>query len=274
MLWCLLSIFKHNVGHMTFIPLPAFNDNYIWVTQATSQQTIWAVDPGDAKVVIEYCQSQQLKLAGILVTHHHKDHTGGVAELTQRYQCPVYGPVSLAPQVVTHPVQQGDEVSVADNTFLVLETPGHTLDHLCYFAESQDSKPLLLCGDTLFRGGCGRLFEGSPAQMLSAMTKLRSLPADTLVFGTHEYTLANYRFAAAIDPNNTKLVEAIKEAESLREEDAPTLPSTIALEIETNPFMRFDRKEVVEGAAKLLKEDMALDAVNSFAQIRRAKDGF
>ncbi|MBJ7549623.1 hydroxyacylglutathione hydrolase [Marinomonas ostreistagni] len=259
---------------MTFFPLAAFNDNYIWITLDTAKKSIWAVDPGDAKVVLDYCHSQKVTLEGILVTHHHKDHTGGIQELVQHFECPVYGPESLAPHLVSKPIRQGEEILVHGTAFLVLETPGHTLDHLCYFAEPSTSKQLLLCGDTLFRGGCGRLFEGSPAQMLSSMMKLRSLPPETLVYGTHEYTLSNYRFALAIDPNNSALIEADKTATALRDNETPTLPSTIALEQQTNPFMRFDREEVVAGAAALLNEPMAMDTINSFAQIRRAKDGF
>lgn len=259
---------------MTFFPLPAFNDNYIWITKDSAQKTIWAVDPGDAQVVLDYCHAEQVSLAGILITHHHKDHTGGVEALKATFACPVYGPEHLSPNLVTHPLRQGESVTVHNQEFLVLETPGHTLDHLCYFAESKPQTPLLLCGDTLFRGGCGRLFEGSPAQMLNAMTRLRELPQNTLVFGTHEYTLANYNFALAIDPNNTALIQANQEAQTLRANNQPTLPSSIALETRTNPFMRFDWQEVVTGAAKLLNDPPAQDLINGFAQIRRAKDGF
>ncbi|WP_067098686.1 hydroxyacylglutathione hydrolase [Marinomonas atlantica] len=259
---------------MTFFPLPAFNDNYIWITKDATQKTIWAVDPGDAQVVLDYCKAEQLTLAGILITHHHKDHTGGVEALKKAFNCPTYGPESLSPTLVTHPLRQGESVTVHHQEFLVLETPGHTLDHICYFAEPEQQAPQLLCGDTLFRGGCGRLFEGSPAQMLNAMTRLRELPHTTQVYGTHEYTLANYRFALAIDPNNTALLNANHEAKTLRAEQTPTLPSTIAMEAQTNPFMRFDWQEVVTGAAHLLNEEPAQDLINGFAQIRRAKDGF
>ncbi|SBS30314.1 Hydroxyacylglutathione hydrolase [Marinomonas aquimarina] len=259
---------------MTFFPLPAFNDNYIWITNDATQKTIWAVDPGDAQVVLDYCQNQHVTLAGILLTHHHKDHTGGVPELSARFNCPVYGPASLSPELVTHPLTQGDSVMVGQTEFMVLETPGHTLDHLCYFAEAEQQDPILLCGDTLFRGGCGRLFEGSPAQMLNAMTRLRELPQNTQVYCTHEYTLANYRFALAIDGHNAALIAANNEAQALRDQNIPTIPSSIALETQTNPFMRFDWQEVVVGAAALLNEQPAQDLINGFAQIRRAKDAF
>ncbi len=259
---------------MTFFPLPAFNDNYIWITKDDAQKTIWAVDPGDAQVVLDHCRNHEVTLAGILITHHHKDHIGGVAELKAQFSCPVYGPESLSPALVTHPLRQGDCLTVQQTEFMVLETPGHTLDHLCYFAEPAQQDPILLCGDTLFRGGCGRLFEGTPAQMLNAMARLRELPQNTQVYGTHEYTLANYRFALAIDGSNQALIHANNEAQELRDQKRPTLPSSIALETQTNPFMRFDWQEVVAGAAALLNEQPAQDLINGFAQIRRAKDGF
>ncbi|MBM6551912.1 hydroxyacylglutathione hydrolase [Marinomonas ostreistagni] len=259
---------------MTFFPLPALNDNYIWITENSEQKKIWAVDPGDASVVKDYCQNHGVTLAGIILTHHHWDHTDGVPELRNSYDCPVYGPESLAPDKVTVPVRQGDTITINQVELMAIATPGHTLDHLCYFGEPEHDAPILLCGDTLFRGGCGRLFEGSPAQMLNAMTRLRELPGDTRVYGTHEYTLANYRFAKAIDPDNQALEKADQDAQALRQDQQVTLPSTIALEVQTNPFFRFDVPHVIDHAAQLLNETPASDLVSAFAQIRRAKDGF
>lgn len=266
-------IFKHNVRLMTFFPLPAFNDNYIWIYHDDQQSLLWAVDPGDAEVVKDYCQTNECRLAGILVTHHHNDHIGGVKSLVEAFDCPVYGPKTLHPDVVSHAVQEGDMLTIQDYELLVMATPGHTLDHLCYVGTSQ-TNPFILCGDTLFRGGCGRLFEGSPAQMLQAMTRIRELPAHTLVYGTHEYTQANYRFAQAIDADNDALRKANANADELRSNGLPTLPSTIEQERQTNPFLRFDVGPVVQGAAALLREAPATDLVGAFAQIRRAKDGF
>lgn len=259
---------------MTFFPIPAFNDNYIWAIHGHNDSQIWVVDPGSAEAVMSYCTANQVSVVGILITHHHKDHTGGVNDLVSTYNCPVYGPESLTSSCVTHAIRQGDSVSVHNLDFLVLETPGHTLDHLCYFAQPDTETAYLFCGDTLFKGGCGRLFEGTPAQMLNAMTRLRELPNFTQVFATHEYTLANYRFARTIDPSNTTLIEAERQAQRLREDNQPTLPSSIGLESQTNPFMRFDNLDVVKGAAKVLNEPPAEDLITAFAQIRRAKDGF
>lgn len=259
---------------MTFFPLPALNDNYIWITENSEQKKVWAVDPGDAAVVRQYCEDHERHLAGIIVTHHHWDHTDGVAALCQHFHCPVFGPENLAPSMVTNPLREGDTFTINGVELWVIATPGHTLDHLCYIGEPADTDPFLLCGDTLFRGGCGRLFEGTAAQMLSAMTRLRELPGNTKVYGTHEYTLANYRFAKAVDPDNSDLHESDRQAEQLRQQNQATLPSTIAVERQTNPFLRFDEPTVVLHAAQLLNETPAADMVSAFAQIRRAKDGF
>ena len=256
---------------MTFIPLHAFSDNYIWIIQEKDSSLIWAVDPGDAEVVSQYCDTHHLDLAGILITHHHKDHTGGVAQLKARYQCQVYGPEHLAP-MVTHPLHEGDCVEVFARSFRVLETPGHTLDHLCYFSD-QDT-PVLFSGDTLFRGGCGRIMEGNPEQMLAAMNKLAALPDDTLIYCTHEYTLANYRFALHLDQHNNALLEAQKDSQQIRQQNNVTLPSTLRLEKQTNPFLRTHIPALVGQAAAQLNETMATDNVAAFSQVRRAKDTF
>lgn len=256
---------------MTLLPLLAFSDNYIWIIKEKDRPQVWAVDPGDAKVVSEYCQNESFTLSGILLTHHHKDHTGGVAELKRQYQCPVYGPEHLK-DLVTHPMHEGDRVTIFSREFIVLETPGHTLDHLCYFSESQP--PILLCGDTLFRGGCGRIMEGTAEQMLGAMNKLAELPDDTKVYCTHEYTLANYRFAEHLDPTNQKLTTARKDCEIKRGNNNVTLPSTMGLEKETNPFLRTDFTHIIEKAALQLGEEIATQPSSAFSQVRRAKDTF
>ncbi|GAA0828777.1 MULTISPECIES: hydroxyacylglutathione hydrolase [Marinomonas] len=256
---------------MTFIPLHAFSDNYIWIIQEKDSAHIWAVDPGDAEVVSQYCHQQQLTLSGILITHHHKDHTGGVQSLKDQFQCPVYGPAHLSP-MVTHPLQEGDTVKVFSRSFRVLETPGHTLDHLCYF--SDQATPVLFSGDTLFRGGCGRIMEGTAEQMLAAMNTLSALPNNTLVYCTHEYTLANYRFALHLDHHNNDLIETQQECQQRRDRNTVTLPSSIQIEKQTNPFLRTHVPAIVAQAAKQLGEEMASNEIAAFSQVRRAKDTF
>ncbi|MBU1296185.1 MAG: hydroxyacylglutathione hydrolase [Gammaproteobacteria bacterium] len=256
---------------MTIFPLPAFNDNYIWIIQDKDSSGIWAVDPGKADVVLNYCREYKKTLTGILITHHHKDHTGGVAELKQRSNCPVHGPEHLT-ELVTHPVDDNDQVQIFSKIFTVIATPGHTLDHLCYF--SNQETPILFSGDTLFKGGCGRIMEGTPEQMLTAMTKISDLPDDTLIYGTHEYTLANYRFALSVEPNNKDLIESNNTCQKLRAEEKPTLPTKLSLEKKTNPFLRSHIEAIKVQAAQQLNEIPAENSIAAFSQVRRAKDSF
>ncbi|AEF55146.1 hydroxyacylglutathione hydrolase [Marinomonas posidonica] len=256
---------------MIIFPLPAFQDNYIWIIRHNDTSLIWAIDPGDANVVLDYCQQHGKQLAGILITHHHKDHTGGVAKLKERFQCPVFGPAHLT-HLITHPLSEGDQVDIFDRPFRVIETPGHTLDHLCYF--SDQATPLLFSGDTLFRGGCGRIMEGTAEQMLSAMQKISALPDETLVYCTHEYTLANYRFALSLEPNNPALREANDHCQILRQQAQVTLPSKLDLEKKTNPFLRSHLEVVKAQAAQQLSEEVAHQPSAAFSQVRRAKDSF
>lgn len=256
---------------MTIFPLPAFNDNYIWIIQDKDSSGIWAVDPGKADVVLNFCHEYQKTLTGILITHHHKDHTGGVAELKQHSNCPVYGPEHLT-ELVTHPVDDGDRILVFSKVFTVIATPGHTLDHLCYFSEQET--PILLSGDTLFKGGCGRIMEGTHEQMLAAMIKISDLPNDTLIYGTHEYTLANYRFALSLEPNNKDLIESNITCQKLRTEEKPTLPTKLSIEKKTNPFLRSHIEALKIQAAQQLNEIPAENPIAAFSQVRRAKDSF
>ncbi|MDB4837744.1 hydroxyacylglutathione hydrolase [Marinomonas sp.] len=256
---------------MTIYPLRAFQDNYIWIIEDKDSSNIWAVDPGSAETVLRHCQEQQKNLIGILITHHHNDHTGGVAELRNVMQCEVHGPKHLS-HLITHPVLEDDTVNIFSETFHVFETPGHTLDHLCFF--SQQDTPILFCGDTLFKGGCGRIMEGTATQMLAAMEKIALLPDDTLIYGTHEYTLANYRFALALEPNNPDLIESNRICQQLRERNEPTLPSTLKLEKKTNPFLRTHDIELKKQAAQRLNEMLETLPAQVFSQVRRAKDSF
>ena len=234
---------------MTLVALPALSDNYIWLLHDGAQAIV--VDPGDAAPVLAALDNLQLTLAGILLTHHHADHVGGVAALRPRLQGPVFGPAreKIPPPFV--PVAQGDTAVLMGLAFEVIDVPGHTAGHIAYFLPAHGGvAPMLFCGDTLFSAGCGRLFEGTPAQMHESLAKLAALPGATRVCCGHEYTEANLRFAAAVEPANPDIALRISASRTLRAAGQPTLPSTIALELAINPFMRCDQAAVIRSAAQ------------------------
>jgi len=258
---------------MTLVPLPAFADNYIWMLHDGSHAIV--VDPGDAQPVFDALARHKLQLAAILVTHHHADHTGGVAALREATGARVFGPAGeTVPQPCT-PLRQGDHADALGLRFEVLDIPGHTAGHIAYFLPAAPSQaPLLFCGDTLFSGGCGRLFEGTPAQMLASLDALAALPGDTRVCCAHEYTLANLRFAQAVEPGNTDLTHYNARCESLRAQGQPTLPSQLATERLINPFLR-SREATVLRAVRAHAE-LAADAAEAdvFAALRQWKNDF
>ena len=253
---------------LEIVPLPAFQDNYIWTLRQGGLAAV--VDPGEARPVQEYLTREGLRLVAILATHHHPDHVGGIAELVAERKVPVFGPKGEPIPAMTHPVGQDDKVEIAElaATFSVLEIPGHTRAHVAYYGLGS-----LFCGDTLFACGCGRVFEGTPAQMLQSLTKLAALPDETKVYCGHEYTLANIRFARAVDPENTLLAAREVRASKLRDAGLPTLPSTLGEERATNPFLRCAEPAVVESANKYLGA-RAADPVRVFAAIREWKNKF
>lgn len=224
-------------------PIRAFRDNYIWAIHDAHKAVI--VDPGDAEPVLAFLSEHNLKLVTILVTHHHNDHIGGVRALLRQYVVPVYGPAGEAIESLTQRLRENDQVTLPDFglTFKILDIPGHTAGHIAYVGHG-----MLFCGDTLFACGCGRLFEGTPAQMHSSLGKLAELPGDTKVYCAHEYTLSNIAFARAVEPDNPKLLEREFAEREKRGRDLPTVPSTIAVELETNPFMRSHIPAVLKAA--------------------------
>lgn len=226
------------------LPIPAFTDNYIWTIRDSSCAVV--VDPGDAAPVIDYLSAHGLTLAGILVTHHHADHIGGIDALLERWSVPVFGPDDPRIPQATHRVREGDRVRVPHfgMELAVLEVPGHTRSHVAYAGDG-----LVFCGDTLFAAGCGRLFEGSAEQMFRSLSKLAALPGSTRVYCTHEYTLANISFAKAVEPANKALADFERVATTRREKNEPTVPTTIALELAINPFMRSDQPGVIAAAS-------------------------
>ena len=235
-------------------------------------QAAWVVDPGDADPVFQALAAHQLRLAGILVTHHHPDHTAGVAALRNATGAQVYGPHRENMPEPLHRVGQDDIVDLLGMTFHVMEVPGHTLGHIAYFCVVADGGPILFCGDTLFSGGCGRLFEGTPAQMLASLQKLAALPGNTRVCCTHEYTLSNLRFAREVEPGNAALAAYQADCRALREANQPTLPSTISVERAINPFLRSNEPEIAASAQRF---DAALCASQGvFATLRTWKNQF
>jgi hydroxyacylglutathione hydrolase len=225
------------------IRIPAFNDNYIWLLHDGAVAVV--VDPGDARPVIDVLERENLSLVAILITHHHADHQGGVAALLERSLCPVFGPAAESITGLTQPLRGGETIrlNALDTEFRVLPVPGHTLGHLAYYGAG-----CVFCGDTLFGAGCGRLFEGSPAQMLDSLERLAALPDDTAVYCAHEYTEANLRFALAVEAGNRTLRARVDEVAVTRAKGLPTVPSTIALEKATNPFLRCSEPAVIASA--------------------------
>lgn len=248
--------------------VPAFQDNYFWLFHADGDRDAWIVDPGDAEPVEAALKALDLRLAGIVVTHHHFDHTGGVSQLAQAHGARVTGPDSSKIDGIDAVVRDGDSVTFAGARFEVFEVPGHTLDHIAYHSAEAG---VLFCGDTLFAGGCGRLFEGTPAQMHGSLSRLATLPDDTRVYCAHEYTLANLAFAERVEPDSRDLQERIAEARATREAGEPTVPSTIALERATNPFLRTAEPAVMAAARARAGRELE-DPAEVLAEVRRWKD--
>lgn len=253
---------------LTLIPLPAFEDNYIWVWHDGRQAV--AVDPGDPAPLVAFLDAHRLGLSAVLITHHHRDHTGGVTYLRQRYNCAVYAPDNPRIPAITHILHGGDTLEIPELGlhFNVLATPGHTLDHLSYVGEG-----CLFCGDTLFGCGCGKLFEGSPAMMAASLDAILALPDATRVCCAHEYTLSNIDFAKTIDGGNPALLERERVDRDLRAHGRPTLPSTLALEKATNPFLRFHDPDMTAFAVRYLNRPRP-GAAEVFGAIRAAKDAW
>ena len=255
------------------LALPAFDDNYIWLLRANGLVAV--VDPGDAAPILNHLSQSGDRLCAILATHHHGDHVGGIAELLARQTVPVFGPAAENIAGVSHPLSGGETIRVPgiDVELQVLAVPGHTRGHLAYYGPSLAGAGALFCGDTLFGAGCGRLFEGTPAQMHASLAKLAALPAPTLVYCAHEYTQSNLRFASAVEPGNVAVQKRAEEVAAARTARRSTVPTQIGVELETNPFLRWDAPEVRAAAATRLGRPPG-DAVEVFASIREWKNRF
>lgn len=252
-------------------PLPAFNDNYIWVLSRPGSKGVAVIDPGDAAPVARYLSAKGLTLEAILVTHHHPDHTGGVEELAAASGAAVYGPAGSPFTRLDQSLSDGQQIQILGQPLEIKAVPGHTLDHISYFHPDHPSQ--LFCGDTLFLAGCGRLFEGTARQMHEAMAWFRALPDDTQVYAAHEYSLANLAFAEAVEPANADIQAAIARCREQRNQEQPTLPGTIGEEKRINPYMRTDQPAVMAAAARLCGHPLD-DEAQVLAQIRQWKDRF
>lgn len=258
---------------MQLHPVPAFRDNYIWVLSNDAGRCI-VVDPGDAAPVQAWLKSRNLEPCALLITHHHPDHTGGISGLVARHPMPVFGPAHEHIAGVTHPVEDGDRVQIPAMglAFDVLAVPGHTLGHVAFYS-GDIAPPLLFCGDTLFSAGCGRLFEGSPAQMASSLQRLAALPDDSRVCCTHEYTEANLAFALTVLPEDPALLARREEVRALRAAGQPSLPVPLATEKASNPFLR-TAEPAVQAAVERETGTRPDTALACFTALRAWKDRF
>lgn len=254
---------------MSVHAVAAFSDNYIWLIPSAQSQQVLIVDPGDAQPVFAALQQLQLIPAALLITHHHHDHTGGIAALRAAFNIPVYGPAAEQITGVTDTLTAGDSLQLDDFAEIsVWDTGGHTPGHISYLMADQ-----LFCGDTLFAGGCGRLLGGTAAQLFASLQRIASLPANTKLYCAHEYTLANLQFALAVDTANIDLQKRWTDAKTMRAKNQPTVPSTLALEKATNPFLR-----CAEPAVRQAAEQQAGRPLDSplavFTVLRQWKDNF
>ncbi|MBD8450733.1 hydroxyacylglutathione hydrolase [Serratia rubidaea] len=251
---------------MNLISIPAFQDNYIWLLDDQQGHCV-IVDPGEAPPVLDALQRLQLTPDAILLTHHHRDHVGGVAQIVAQYPAlPVYGPQETTDKGTTQVVKGGDSIDVGGRRYQVMAVPGHTLGHIAFY-----SAPYLFCGDTLFSAGCGRLFEGTAEQMYHSLQQFAQLPDNTLICCAHEYTLANLKFARAILPQDRQIETYQQQVEALRAKGQPSLPTTLQLERKINLFLRCHDTDLQK---ELGFNSPPNDLASAFSELRRRKDTF
>ncbi|PCI38366.1 MAG: hydroxyacylglutathione hydrolase [Thiotrichales bacterium] len=252
---------------LNITPIPAFSDNYLWIISDSKTHVAAIIDPGDANPVIRYLQNHNLSLEYIVLTHHHNDHIAGIAQLVKQYSPKVFGNQRSAGEFLDIDISHKNSINLEklQLDLNVLHTPGHTSDHVVYFNNQH-----LFCGDTLFAAGCGRLFEGTHVEMFHSLQKLTKLPAQTKIYCAHEYTLQNLNFACSILPNNQDIQTRRQQVKDLREQNKITLPSTIEIELATNPFLMC----INPATQAQFKEFNIADPVELFGHIRKLKDKF
>jgi hydroxyacylglutathione hydrolase len=259
---------------LSILTVPAFDDNYLWIIH--NQRHALIVDPGDAQAIIHALQMHQLTPIAILLTHHHRDHIGGVNALVEQFAIPVYGPIRAEMPSATQLCQEGNVLNFSelDLRLRVMELPGHTVDHIAYYDAERD---WLFSGDVLFGAGCGRLFDGTAPQLYASLQRIAALPDQTQVYCAHEYTLANLRFALAVEPDNELLKSRLIVEQTKRDADLPTVPLDLAVEKRTNPFLRVNDEAILQSlihAGKLSAENKCIDDACRFSALRKWKDGF
>ena len=249
-------------------PIPILSDNYVWVMVNTLQRCALVVDPGDARPVIDYLSHHDLTLSAVFITHHHGDHTQGLFDLLEHHAVPVFGSTRKI-RHITHQVSAPQTIFLESfPVFQILDIPGHTLDHIAYYSEE-----ILFCGDTLFSGGCGRIFEGTPKQMYASLQKIAALPDDTLIYCAHEYTLKNLLFARLVEPGNTTIQQRLEHVRLLIQKNKPSLPSCLIDEKEINPFLRCTSPEVIQQVEHHAGRHLS-NAIEVFTELRAWKNNF
>ena len=255
---------------MKIVQIPLLRDNYAYLLICDKTKEAAVVDPSEAEPVLRRIEAEQVVFRAFLNTHHHRDHTGGNEGILGKHKVEVYGHKSDQNRIpgLTHGVEEGDEVKIGEIKGTVFFIPGHTTGHIAFLFDNN-----LFCGDTLFTAGCGRLFEGTPEQMHASLKKLMALPDNTKVYCGHEYTESNLRFAISLEPRNPKLASRFERVQGLRSRGTSTVPSTLEEEKQTNPFLRWDSKEI-QASVKSVNPSTALDPVSVFAAVRKMKDSF
>ena len=248
-------------------PIKAYTDNYIWLV-STNEGSI-VVDPGESKEILNLIDTNKIDLKGVLITHHHYDHTNGLLDLANKMNLEVYGPKSI--EGINNIVKESDKFSLIGIDFEVIEIPGHTLDHLAFYSSS-NKEPILFCGDTLFAGGCGRVFEGTFEQMFKSLKKISNYPKETKIFCGHEYTLSNLKFALEVDEDNKELADEYINVKKLISSDIPSLPTNLNKELKVNPFLRCNEINIKNKVID--KFDIIDDELEIFTALRKWKDNF